>query len=135
MIMQPDHDDESIISDTSSSAMTQDELKTNIKTLLEVDARIHVLNKEKKALDLQKKALSKDLMAVMKERAIDSFDTSKTRLLYKERTTRTMGKKTLIQTLQLYYKDDPDAVAELQQFIFENLPERTTETLTLRPKK
>ena len=136
MYMQPDPDEVSIMSETTTlTSMTQDELKASIKELLDLDARIKALSQEKKALDAQKKALSTGLMALMKERAIDSFDTSKTRILYKQRTVQPLGKKTLFSAFQLYFKDDPEAVSQLQTFILENLPERTTESLTLRDKK
>lgn len=137
MFMQPDPDDVSIISDATSSMvsqMTQEDLKASIKELIELDARIGALNQEKKALDVQKKKLSVNLMALMKQRDIDSFDTSKTRLLYKQKTTRPIGKKTLIQLLEEYYKDDTGAAAEATHYILEHLPERTKDSLVLKAK-
>lgn len=138
MFMEPDSEEMSIISETTSNGgstiFTQEDLKASIKELLELDQRLKTLNQEKKRLDQQKKQLSANLMALMKQKDIDSFDTSKTRLLYKQKTTRTMGKKTLMQLLDDYFKDDADAAADAAHYIFEHLPERTTESLVLKAK-
>ena len=134
---KPEEDDVSTIASSAGdndTIKTKDELRSSIKELIELDEELKRVQTEKRGLDKRRKALSAQLMRLMREKGIDSFDTAKTRLLYKQSTRRPMGQSTLSSLLQDYYKDDPDAAQQLRTYIFEHLPEKTVESLVLKPK-
>jgi len=115
-----------------STIRTTNDLKDRIRELLEIDGQLRVIKKEKALLDKKKKLLSKELMGLMKEKEIDSFTTKKSVLVYKKSTRRPMNKKTISNLLQEYYRDDAEEAMEVRNFIFENLPEKTVESLVLK---
>lgn len=120
---------------TKTTIHTQDELKAHIRHILELDAQLHELKKQKRVLDEQKRALSKNLMALMKEKDIDSFQASQNKLVYKKRVTQPLGKGVLMDVVTRYYRGDEAAAAQLHQYIFDHLPQRTTESLSVEKKR
>lgn len=132
----PDDDLSTLASTASgqevSTIRTANDLKDRIKELLEIDTQLRTIKKEKAVLDKKKKALSKDLMGLMKEKEIDSFTTKKSVLVYKKQTRRPMNKKTISNLLQEYYRDDAEEAMEVRNYIFDNLPEKTVESLVLK---
>jgi hypothetical protein len=72
-------------------------------------------------------------MGLMREKEIDSFTTKQSVLLYKKATRRPMSKTTISNLLQEYYRDDAEVAMEVRNYIFEHLPEKTVESLVLKP--
>lgn len=135
---QQQDDDLSTLASTNSgeeisTIRTTVELKDRIKELLEIDGRLRILKKEKDQLDKRKKQLSKELMGLMREKEIDSFTTKQSVLLYKKAIRRPMSKTTISNLLQEYYRDDAEEAMEVRNYIFEHLPEKTVESLVLKP--
>jgi len=120
---------------TKTTIQTQDELKAHIRNILDLDAQLHELKVKKRALDEQKRVLSRNLMALMKEKDIDSFHAAQKKLIYHKRVTRPLGKAVLMDVVTRYYRGDEVAAAQLHQYIFDNLPQRTTESLSVAQTK
>ena len=134
-------DDVSIITNTTetdsgqTNIKTQDELKQHIRDILHIEREMIALRKRKKELDKRKKDISDNLMALMKEREIDSFDTKQNRIVFKKTKTQTMNKNVLYRVVEDYYKGNQEAANDLHSYIYDNLPVRMRETLVIVPTK
>ena len=134
-------DDVSIITNTTetdsgqTNIKTQDELKQHIRDILHIEREMIALRKRKAELDKKKKEISENLMALMKEREIDSFDTKQNRIVFKKTKTQTMNKNVLYRVVEDYYKGNQEAANDLHSYIYDNLPVRMRETLVIVPTK
>lgn len=109
---------------------TKQDLMNKIKELLEIDNKIILLKREKDKLDKEKKKMSQELMAVMKQHEINSVNTKNSVLIYKAHKTRPFNKKTLQVLLSSYYKEDTETAETVKNYIFDNIPVKLTDRLT-----
>ena len=134
-------DDVSIITNTTetdsgqTNIKTQDELKQHIREILHIESEMILLRKRKAELDKKKKEISENLMALMKEREIDSFDTKQNKIVFKKTKTQTMNKNVLYRVVEDYYKGNQEAANDLHSYIYDNLPVRMRETIVIVPTK
>jgi hypothetical protein len=109
---------------------TKEQLVNHIKEWIKYDTEIAKLKAEIKDRNDKKKALTDNLVNVMKTNNIDCFDINGGALVYKKNTVKKpINSKTLFAALQTYYKNDEQIAAELTKFVLDNREEKVSETL------
>jgi len=109
---------------------TKQQLVNNIKEWLKFDTEISQLKAEIKDRTNKKKALTDNLVTVMKTNAIDCFDINGGALVYKQnKVKKPINAKTLLNALQMYYKNDETVAEELTKFVMDNREEKINETI------
>ena len=100
---------------------TKEELITNIKEWIKIDADIIKLKSEIKERTNKKKLLTESLVNVMKGNSIDCFDINGGALIYKQKKTkRTISGKFLLSQLEEYYKNEPELAKEITKKVLDN---------------
>ena len=78
----------------------------------------------------KKKELTSNLVEIMNQNQIDSFQTSSGRLVHSSRNTRApLSKKHLLQSLLTYFKGNEELAGELSKLIMESREIKTVETI------
>ena len=78
----------------------------------------------------KKKALTVNLVTVMKGNAIDCFDINGGALVYKKnKVKKPINGKTLLLALQNYYKEQPKVAEDLTKHIMDSREEQIKETI------
>ena len=109
---------------------TKEELVTNIKEWIKLDTEIIKLQNEIKNRKELKKNLTDLLVNTMKKNDLECVDIKGGSLLYKKNIVKKpINAKTLMSTLQTYYKNKPETAEELTKFIMENREEQIKETI------
>jgi hypothetical protein len=107
---------------------TKDELIIAIRRWVLIDNKMLALQKEMKELRQQKKDMSSGLVNVMKNNEIDVFNIKGGQLCYSQRKSKAaITKKSLLDILSTYYKDQPQKVEEVSKYILDNREEKITE--------
>ena len=98
----------------------KDQLKTDVKSYLEIDDQIKALNKAVAERRKQKKKLSETILQTMKKFEIDNMNTKNGRLIYNVKTNlKPLNKKNLLTGLNLYFKDE-DKSKEVSKIVLSN---------------
>ena len=119
-----------------STLETKEELITNVKEWIRIDNEINKFQSEIKDRKNKKKMLTERLMNVMKKNQIDCFDINGGALVYKKTVTKkAINAKTLLGTLQEYYKNNSSMAEELTKHILENREETIKETIRRKNEK
>ena len=109
---------------------TKEQLVTNIKEWIKYDTEITQLKNEIKERMNKKKALTVNLVTVMKGNAIDCFDINGGALVYKKnKIKKPINGKTLLLALQNYYKEQPQVAEDLTKHIMDSREEQIKETI------
>lgn len=109
---------------------TKEELISHIKEWIKSDNEILKLKKSLKEQNENKKNLTLSLMNVMKTNKIDCFDINGGALVYKQtKVKKPINKKVLLESLQNYYKNDPNIAEEITKHILDNREEHIKETI------
>ena len=109
---------------------TKQELVSHVKNWIEIDNAISTLQKNIKELKDQKKTLTQSLVSVMKENEIDCFDINDGKLIYsKSKYKKPINKKTLLDSLNNYFKDNNDLASDLSKFIMDNREDTIKENI------
>jgi hypothetical protein len=112
------------------SLETKEELISNVKEWIKIDTEISQFQNEIKDRKNKKKLLTERLVNVMKKNEIECFDINGGALIYKKTVTkRPINAKSLLLTLQEYYKNKPQIAEELTKHILENREETVKETI------
>ena len=115
---------------------TKDQLVTNIKEWIKIDAEIIKLKEEIKERTSKQKKLTEDLVSVMKNNKIDCFDITGGSLLYKKnKVKKPINGKTLLAAFQNYYKNDPKIAEELTKHVLDSREEQIKETIKRKVDK
>ena len=87
--------------------MEKEQLIGNIKEWLQIENELKELRKAAKERRERKKELTSSLVDIMKVNDIDCFDVNGGKLMYSQNKVKApINKKTLVATLQNYYKND-----------------------------
>jgi hypothetical protein len=105
------------------------DLRNKVKQLLEIDNAILELKRKKAVLDKEKKTLTTQLLDWMKKVEVGEFGMANAVFTRRVAITKPLGKKSLIQVLKDYYKEEPEKGVAVKDYIFEHLPEKKTEKL------
>ena len=109
---------------------TKEQLVTNIKEWIKYDTEITQLKNEIKERTNKKKALTINLVNVMKGNTIDCFDINGGALVYKKnKVKKPINGKTLLLALQNYYKEQPKVAEDLTKHIMDSREEQIKETI------
>ena len=102
-----------------------------IKSWIEQDDQIKVLQAQMKERREKRKKLTTDLVSIMKDNEIDCFDITSGKILYcKNKTKVPLNKKTLYETLEKYFGDRPDIdVTSVRDYVLENRETKVTENI------
>ena len=115
---------------------TKEQLVNNIKEWIKIDAEIEQLKAEIKERTNKKKNLTENLVTVMKTNQIDCFDINGGALVYKKnKIKKPINGKTLLASLQNYYKDNPTIAEELTKHVLDNREEQIKETIRRKVDK
>ena len=112
---------QSASSPSSSSTETKDQLVTNVKEWIRVDNEIAAMKLALKEKNNEKKALTSNLLEVMKSNKIDGFDINDGSLVLKtNKIKKQLNGKTLLSSLKSYYKSDPSLAENVAKYILDN---------------
>lgn len=112
---------------------TKEQLITNIKEWIKIDNEISKLRSEIRDKNKNKKILTDELIFIMKENDIDSFDINNGALIYKKnKIKKQINGKSLLKILKDYYKDDNNIAEELSKFIMDSREEKIKESIKLK---
>ena len=107
----------------------KEQLVTNIREWVKMDTEISQLRQEIKERNNKKKSMTENLVTVMKTNNIDCFDINDGSLVYKKNTVRKpINSKTLLSSLQNYYKDQ-NVAEDLTKYIMDNREQQIKETI------
>lgn len=116
--------------------MEKEQLILIIKDWVKSDNEIRELQKQQNIRKNHKKNLTKQLMEVMKNNKIDSFDINDGQIQYKKKSSKKpITKKTLLTVLGTFYNGDITKVEELNKFIMDNREERSIESIIRKSKQ
>ena len=88
----------------------QQQLKSDVKTYLDLDDQIKALNKAVKERRTSKGKLAESILSTMKKFEIENMNTKNGRLIYSvKKTTKGLNKKNLLTGLNMYFKDEEKA--------------------------
>lgn len=115
---------------------TKEELITNIKEWIKIDADIVKLKTDIKEKTNKKKILTESLVNVMKSNSIDCFDINGGALIYKQKKTkRTISGKFLLTQLEEYYKNEPELAKEITKKVLDNRVEVVKDEIKRKVEK
>ena len=114
---------------------TKEQLVNNIREWIKIDNEITQLKSEIKDRNNKKKALTENLVTVMKTNSIDCFDIQGGALIYKKnKVKKPINSKTLLLSLQNYYKSDPKMAEDITQYVLDSREEQVKETIKRKIK-
>ena len=117
-------------SNSNSKIDTKAELVNNVKEWIKIDNEIAKLKSEMKDKNNKKKILSGNLLNVMKSNDIDCFDINGGAIVYKKtKVKKPINGKTLLKTLETYFKNDTPTAQELTKHILDNREEQIKESI------
>jgi hypothetical protein len=109
---------------------TKEQLVNNIKEWIKIDSELLQLKKEIKERNNKKKILTTSLVDVMKSNDIDCFDINGGALVYKKsKVKKPINGKTLLSSLQNYYKTNPEIAKEITDHVLNSREEQIKETI------
>ena len=110
--------------------MENKQLVDNVKEWLQIDNQIKTLQKEIKVRRKLKKDITESLVNIMKTNDIEVMSTSGGQLIRTSRKIKSpLSKKHLLTSLTQYFKNDPNIIKELSNFIMESRPEKVHENI------
>ena len=110
------------------------QLIESIRTWLEHERQIKVLQAQARALKKNKKVLTEQLTEFMRENEVDCFDVKNGKIIYSRRTVKApLNKKTLQVALEKFFSDKKDDLSsEALEFLLDSRPETVTEQIRLK---
>jgi hypothetical protein len=115
---------------------TKQELVTHIRSWIQIDNEIVEMQKKIKVYREEKKKLTESLVDVMKTNEIDCFDINDGKLIYsKTKTKKALSKKTLLDALSNYFKEDVELAKEVSQHILNSREETVKENIRRKVEK
>lgn len=116
---------------------TKETLSQNIKSWMQVDKEMQMLQKELKERRKRKNELTNVLVGVMKKNEIDCVDISDGKIIYTQNNTKSpINKKHLVECLEKFFENnDSIPTDEIVNFIMENRTVNLKESIRLKPAK
>jgi hypothetical protein len=115
---------------------TKEQLVSNIKEWIKIDTEISQLRQEIKERNNKKKMMTESLVNVMKTNNIDCFDINDGSLIYKKsKVKKPINSKTLLSSLQNYYKDNQQIAEDVTKYILDNREEQVKEIIKRKVHK
>jgi len=115
---------------------TKEELVTRIRDWIKIDNEITKLQKQIKGFREEKKNMTTSLVDVMKDNEIDCFDINDGKLIYsKSKCKKPINKKTLLDALHVYFKNDDKTAQEVSEHILNSREETIKESIRRKKDK
>ena len=116
---------------------SKEHLSLNIKSWLQVDKEMKMLQKELKDRRKKKNDLTNALVGIMKKNEIDCVDINDGKIIYTQSNTKApINKQHLTECLEKYFADNSSIPAdEIVNFILENRAVNLKESIRLKPSK
>lgn len=113
---------------------TKEDLINSVKSWMTVDNEMKVLQKELKERRQAKKALTEELVEIMKTNEIDCLDIKDGNIIYtRNKVKGPLSKKYLLDCLGKYFEDNPNVEAsDVSNFIMENRDVKVKEGIRLK---
>tara|TARA_Y100000768_G_scaffold206226_1_gene155428 strand:+ start:20049 stop:20405 length:357 start_codon:yes stop_codon:yes gene_type:complete len=98
---------------------TKDQVVDLIKGWLKNDKELKLLQNEVKMRRIKKKEISTQLVNIMKDNEIDSFDISEGKIIHTQKKTKSaLSKKHILNALTSYFAENPEVeVEEISNYI------------------
>ena len=104
----------------NTKSINKQALVAIIREWVKNDNEIRELKKQETIRKNANKALTTNLIEIMRSNELDCFDINDGCILYKKTNVKKpLSKKTLYQLLNEYYKDDQGKAAEVSEFLME----------------
>ena len=108
----------------------KEQLINNIKEWIKIDSEISKMKAEIKERNNKRKGLTESLVTVMKTNSIDCFDINGGALIYKKnKVKKPLSGKTLLTSLQNYYKTNPTLAEEITKHVMDSREEQVKESI------
>ena len=115
---------------------TKEHLVQSIREWVKIDNEMRTLKQELNVRKKAKDSISNNLLTVMKENEIDSFDINDGRIEYTKRNTKKpITKKMLLNILSQYYEGDSVKAANMNNYILQNREETSREVIIRKVDK
>jgi|TARA_B110000285_G_scaffold113055_1_gene128315 hypothetical protein len=115
---------------------TKEELITHIRSWIDIDNEISKLQKQIKDFRNEKKELTGSLVDIMKTNEIDCFDINDGKLIYaKSKVKKPINKKTLLNALEGFFKEDVKMATQLSEHILNSREETVKESIRRKKDK
>ena len=115
---------------------TKEELVTRIRDWIKIDNEITKLQKQIKGFREEKKNMTTSLVDFMKDNEIDCFDINDGKLIYsKSKCKKPINKKTLLDALHVYFKNDDKTAQEVSEHILNSREETIKESIRRKKDK
>ena len=109
---------------------SKDQLVSLVKSWIQHDNDIKEYQKTIRDHNKKKKDITSKLLVIMKNKQIDSFDTTGGKLIYsKTKVKAPLNKKTIMNALLKYYNDDVPNASKMSDFILDNREEKINESI------
>ena len=106
--------------DDQDFQVCKDQLKSNVKSYLEIDDQIKALNKAIAERRKQKTKLNDEILNTMKKFEIDNMNTKNGRLIYSvTKTSKPLNKTNLLKGLNIYFNNE-DTSKEVTKIVLDN---------------
>ena len=116
--------------------MDKEQIIENIKQWIKYDNEMHTLQNEIKIRKKAKAELTQNLISIMKEQDIDSFNINNGSLELKQKTIKKpISKKMLLNVLNNFFEGDEEKSQHLQQYIHENRETTVKENIVRKSDK
>ena len=121
----------------NSNANNKEKITSNIKSWLQMDKEIQLLQKEIKDRKKKKNENTATLLQIMKSNEIDCFDISEGKIMYTQSNVKKPINKThLIDCLNKYFENNPQMPTDdIVQFILEHREVNAKESIRHKPLK
>jgi hypothetical protein len=114
----------------------KEQLVTHIREWVQIDNEIRTLQNELKLRKSRKDGLSKQLIDVMKNNEIDTFDINNGSIEYKQKTIKKpLTKKMLTTTLNTFFEGNTEKTIQLTDFINEKRETTTKDNIIRKGHK
>lgn len=115
---------------------TKEQLVNLIREWISTDNDILKIQKLLKSKKEEKKQQSEQLLQVMKTNEIDCFDINNGKLMYSTvKTKQAVSKKFLLETLNEYFKDQPEIAQDVTTHILDSRGEQIKEHIRRKGNK
>jgi hypothetical protein len=116
--------------------VTKDQLKDYLRQWVRIENEIGTLSAEIKKRKLIHQQLSGSLLKIMRDSEIDCFDIANGRIVYcKTKSRAPLNNGQLKTAITKYYKDEPEKVDSLTEFLLASRVEKTRETIKMKIPK
>lgn len=127
---QSEHSLQTNKTNKSQMSVGKDVLVSIVREWVKNDNELRELKKQENIRKKANVALTEKLMTIMRTNSLDCFDINDGKIMYKKTNTKkAFSKKTILQLLNEFYKNDVEKAIEVSSFLLENREEVVKEKI------